>query len=66
MKLGGLDIPPKTRVFVNAWAIQRDPESWDRLEEFVPERFENNTVDFSGQDFRYIPFGMGKRGRVLV
>lgn len=26
VKLGGFNIHPKTRVFFNAWAIQRDPE----------------------------------------
>ncbi|KAM4115357.1 hypothetical protein ACJW30_04G143200 [Castanea mollissima] len=31
VKFGGYDIPEKTRVFVNVWAIQRDPKLWDRL-----------------------------------
>jgi cytochrome P450 len=26
VKIGGYDIPPKTRVYTNAWAIQRDPK----------------------------------------
>ncbi|XP_028765142.1 cytochrome P450 71A1-like [Neltuma alba] len=60
--LGGYHIPAKTSVFVNAWAIQRDPEFWERPEEFAPERFENDQVDFRGQDFQFIPFGSGRRG----
>lgn len=62
VKWRGYDIPAKTRVFVNAWAIQRDPEIWDRPEEFLPERFVNNPFDCKGQDFQFIPFGAGRRG----
>ncbi|KAH7528370.1 hypothetical protein FEM48_Zijuj05G0065300 [Ziziphus jujuba var. spinosa] len=62
VKLGGYDIPPKTKVVFNTWAIQRDPNFWDRPEEFIPERFENNQVDFKGQDFQFVPFGVGRRG----
>ena len=62
VELGGYYIPPKTRVLVNAFAIQRDPSFWDRPDEFLPERFENNPVDFKGQHFQFIPFGSGRRG----
>ncbi|KAF7838254.1 Cytochrome P450 [Senna tora] len=62
VKLRGYDIPPKTSVYINVWAIQRDPEIWERPEEFVPERFENSEVDFKGQHFQLIPFGIGRRG----
>ena len=62
LKFGGYDILPKTRVFVNVWAIQRDHKLWDRPEEFIPERFTNNPVDFIGQNFEFIPFGGGTRG----
>ncbi|PON96765.1 Cytochrome P450, E-class, group I [Trema orientale] len=60
-KLEGYDIPAKTRVLINAWAIQRDPRMWERSEEFVPERFVNNPVDFKGHHNQFLPFGMGRR-----
>ncbi|TKY55275.1 steroid 17alpha-monooxygenase or 17alpha-hydroxyprogesterone aldolase [Spatholobus suberectus] len=63
VKLKGYDIPAKTVVYTNAWAIQRDPEYWESPEEFLPERFENSQFDFKGQeDFQFIPFGFGRRG----
>ncbi|KAF7838260.1 cytochrome P450 71A1-like [Senna tora] len=62
VKLGGYDIPSKATVFINVWAIQRDPQVWERAEEFIPERFENSEIDFKGQDFEFIPFGSGRKG----
>ncbi|KAG5536988.1 hypothetical protein RHGRI_024427 [Rhododendron griersonianum] len=61
-KLGSYDVRPKTRVFINVWAIQRDPSLWDRPEDFLPERFANNPIDFRGNDFQFLPFGAGRRG----
>ncbi|XP_008799325.2 cytochrome P450 71A1-like [Phoenix dactylifera] len=61
-KLQGYDIPAGTRVMINAWAIARDPRSWERAEEFWPDRFMNSSFDFRGQDFQFIPFGAGRRG----
>ncbi|CAO2199681.1 unnamed protein product [Urochloa humidicola] len=64
-ELLGYHVPARSRVIVNAWAIARDPAAWDRPDEFLPERFAGDdlTADYLlGQDFRFVPFGAGRRG----
>ena len=51
VKFRGYDFPPKTRALINVFTIERDPKIWDRPEEFVPDRFQDNRVDFKGLDF---------------
>ena len=57
----GYDILPKTLVFVNAWAIGRDPRLWKDPETFLPERFQESSINFRGRDFELIPFGAGRK-----
>ncbi|XP_018472038.1 cytochrome P450 71B2-like isoform X2 [Raphanus sativus] len=61
VKINGYDIPPKTQIQLNVWAIGRDPKRWTDPEEFIPERFANSCVDFRGQHFELLPFGSGRR-----
>ncbi|KAI3731295.1 hypothetical protein L1987_62483 [Smallanthus sonchifolius] len=57
----GYTIPKNTKVFVNLWAMGRDPKVWDDPLSFKPERFMSSKLDFKGQDFELLPFGSGRR-----
>ncbi|CAN0880816.1 Cytochrome P450 726A27 [Linum grandiflorum] len=61
----GYQIPAKTRIIINAWAIARDQHNWREPEKFLPERFVNvpsSITDYTkGLDFSLIPFGSGRR-----
>ncbi|CAL9167016.1 unnamed protein product [Musa hybrid cultivar] len=65
-KLGGYDIPKRTKVIVNAWWLGNNPEWWNKPEEFRPERFLDEETEVEALvggkvDFRFLPFGVGRR-----
>lgn len=60
-KVAGYTFPKNTQLFVNVWAIGRDPKVWEKPQEFWPERFEGKDMDVRGQHFELLPFGSGRR-----
>ena len=70
-KIKGFDVPQKTMVIVNLYAIMRDPDLWDNPNEFRPERFlvsskEQDNLAFTQNEtkepnFGFIPFWGGRK-----
>lgn len=57
----GFFVQKGSRVIVNVYAAQRDPNAWPEPDKFLPERFVGSSVDLRGHDFQLLPFGSGRR-----
>ncbi|KAL2622757.1 hypothetical protein R1flu_002962 [Riccia fluitans] len=67
----GYNLPKRSRLIVNVYALYRDPKVYDRASEFLPERFLGSQKDV--HDYDLMPFCTGLRmfpgkglGHVLV
>ncbi|KAG0563434.1 hypothetical protein KC19_8G031100 [Ceratodon purpureus] len=65
-QLQGYTFPKGTRLFINQWAVHRDPAVYDQPQEFKPERFlEGPEINIAGDtQYQLIPFGSGRRNCV--
>ncbi|KAM3319865.1 cytochrome 71AU50 [Capsicum chacoense] len=57
----GFPIRKGSRVIINNYAIQRDPNVWPEPEKFFPERFAGSSIDVRGRNFQLLPFSAGRR-----
>lgn len=60
-EFGGYKIPKKSLVLASPYITQRDARFWENADEFIPERWEKQTIKEAGQKFIYFPFSRGVR-----
>jgi cytochrome P450 len=60
-EFGGFIVPKGALVLVSPYVTQRDPRFWENADQFLPERWESQSVKEAGQKNIYFPFGGGVR-----
>lgn len=59
-EIGGYRIPQGSRIALSPYVVHRNPDLWERPEEFYPERFDPALVGDRPR-YAYIPFSGGPR-----
>jgi cytochrome P450 len=60
-EFGGYAIPKGALVLVSPFVAHRDPRFWENADEFLPDRWQSQSVKEVGQKNIYFPFGGGIR-----
>ncbi len=60
-EFGGFNVPKGALVLVSPYVAHRDPRFWEDPGEFIPERWNTQSVKEAGQKNIYFPFGGGIR-----
>jgi cytochrome P450 len=60
-EFGGYVVPKKSLVLASMFVMHRDPRFWENAEQFIPERWEAQSIKEAGQKYIYFPFGSGVR-----
>lgn len=61
--LGGFSLEAGADVFISTWNLHHNPDYWPNADEFNPDRWslEGPIPNEITEEFRYLPFGGGKR-----
>ncbi len=59
-EIGGYHIPRGSRIALSPYVIHRNPDIWERPEEFYPERFDSAAGDGRSR-YAFLPFSAGPR-----
>jgi cytochrome P450 len=60
-EFNGFKVAPKSLVLVSPYVMQHDARFWENPEEFIPARWETQSVKEAGNKFVYFPFSKGIR-----
>ncbi|KAK6175458.1 hypothetical protein SNE40_013918 [Patella caerulea] len=58
---GKYEVPKDTMVFINHWGIQNDPDNWEEVDKFKPERFLDSDGKMAPKPENWLPFSAGRR-----
>ena len=57
----GFDVPKGTMVIINHWALHHDPNAWENVNDFIPERFLDKDRKLGPKPESWLPFSAGRR-----
>ena len=60
MKIDGFDIPERSLININTYAIHRDPKFWKKPFELCPEHFLDQEGNIAISK-AFLPFGVGEQ-----
>lgn len=58
---GEYNVPKGSLVLTSQYVLHHDERFWDRAGDFMPERWESQSIKEAGQKFIYFPFSRGVR-----
>ncbi|XP_053400359.1 steroid 17-alpha-hydroxylase/17,20 lyase-like isoform X2 [Mercenaria mercenaria] len=60
-EVSGYRIPKGTNVVINHWGLHHDPNAWDDVDRFIPERYLDENGKLGPKPKSWLPFSAGTR-----